>query len=228
MDNDVLKGERVKQLRDIKRWSQFELVEAIRKAGGSASQAQVTAMENSKVKRPKCLPELAAVLGTSINYLLGRTDDPTPLSDSAPSSVTPPEVVAPAVTTDLPIWLTSEGAGGMWSIRRLPIAETSRPPQVIGVADAFACYAVTDMMNPAIRRRDLLICDPTKPVAAGDIVLFSRHDIGDQPTEVMVRHLAHISPAFWEVEQFTPKRSVKLSRAEWTKAILVVGNYYRT
>lgn len=215
-------------MRDAKRWSQTELVDAVRRAGGKTSQAQVTSMENGNVKRPKCLPELAVVFETTVDYLLGKTDDPAATASSASQDVAGRERLAPPSVADLPIWLTIEGAGGMWTIRRLPIAETSRPPQVVGVADAFACYAVTDMMYPVVRRRDLLICDPTKPVATGDLVILSRGEITDQTTEVMVRRLVKISPTHWEVEQYTPKKQTRLPRAEWVKAALVVGNYYNT
>lgn len=89
MDDAVLRGERVRQMRDAKRWSQTELVDAVRRAGGKTSQAQVTSMENGNVKRPKCLPELAVVFETTVDYLLGKTDDPAATASRGGQMVAP-------------------------------------------------------------------------------------------------------------------------------------------
>lgn len=68
-------GERVRALRQAKGWSGAQLA---RKAG--ISQGYLSDVENGKVASPTgdIVGRLARSLGTSADFLLGQTDDPSP------------------------------------------------------------------------------------------------------------------------------------------------------
>lgn len=59
-------GARVKQLREERGWSQNELAAQL----PGVKQQSVDQLENGKVARPRFLPELAAALSTSVQWLL--------------------------------------------------------------------------------------------------------------------------------------------------------------
>lgn len=82
-----IKGDRVRQLRKTLGLSQEELAEAV-----AIDQTQISDYERSKGNpTASSLVGLADALGTSADYLLGRTDDPTPLSHNSPQILKPKE-----------------------------------------------------------------------------------------------------------------------------------------
>jgi transcriptional regulator with XRE-family HTH domain len=70
-------GERIKALRIARDWSRNKLA-----ALAEISQGNLSDIENGKVRSPSgtIIGKLADTLGTSTDYLLGRTDDPSPPS----------------------------------------------------------------------------------------------------------------------------------------------------
>lgn len=73
----VSTGERIRERRKYRRWSLNKLAQL-----AGVSQGYLSDVENGKVASPSAsvLIKLAAALETSVDYLLGRTDDPSPPS----------------------------------------------------------------------------------------------------------------------------------------------------
>ena len=73
----VSTGERIRERRKYRRWSLNKLAQL-----AGMSQGYLSDVENGKVASPSAsvLIKLAAALETSVDYLLGRTDDPSPPS----------------------------------------------------------------------------------------------------------------------------------------------------
>jgi len=70
----IIIGQRVKELREAKGWSTAKLAELINK-----SKATVVHYENSnRYPQMKYAKKIAQVLDTSIDYITGMTDHPTP------------------------------------------------------------------------------------------------------------------------------------------------------
>lgn len=71
----VSTGERIRELRQKRGWSLNKLAKL-----AGLSQGYLSSVENGKVVSPtaSALLKIAAALDTSVDYLLGRTDDPTP------------------------------------------------------------------------------------------------------------------------------------------------------
>ena len=82
-----IRGERIKDRRRKFGLSQEELAEAV-----GVNQGQISDYEQSKGNpTASSLVGLAKALDTSIDYLLGLTDDPTPPRDNDPSILKPKE-----------------------------------------------------------------------------------------------------------------------------------------
>ena len=72
----MLLGERVKELREKKGWNQKELAEA-----SNITQATISRIEQGKVGQLKseALKRLALALGATTDYLVGKTNELTPI-----------------------------------------------------------------------------------------------------------------------------------------------------
>lgn len=82
-----IRGDRVKERRRKFGLSQEELAEAV-----GVNQGQISDYEQSKGNpTATSLEGLAKSLGTSIDYILGLTDDPTPIDDNDPGILKPKE-----------------------------------------------------------------------------------------------------------------------------------------
>lgn len=80
-------GDRIRLLREQKGWSTYRLSKAARVASGYLSE-----VENGLKKNPSAfvLARIAQALGTSVDYLVGNTNDPSPITDES-ASLSPTE-----------------------------------------------------------------------------------------------------------------------------------------
>lgn len=74
-------GKRVKERRELLGLTQQGLADLVTELSdtGRMKQQGIASIESGASKRPRFLMELAIALETSQQYLLGRTDDPTPI-----------------------------------------------------------------------------------------------------------------------------------------------------
>jgi transcriptional regulator with XRE-family HTH domain len=77
-----IQPQRLRQLREEMGLTQTELAKRVYSAQGGLNQSAIAQVERGVSGfKAETLGEIADVLGTSIDYLLGRTDDPMPYSD---------------------------------------------------------------------------------------------------------------------------------------------------
>lgn len=86
MTTDI--GERIREMRERRGWSTYKLSKVARVASGYLSE-----VENGVKKNPSAvvLARIAKALETSVDYLVGNTDDPSPTADDPPKPLTPRE-----------------------------------------------------------------------------------------------------------------------------------------
>ena len=77
-----LRGDRVRELRTALSLSQYDVSDELRRMGAEVKQSWLSQVERGGAGlRPEALTALAFLLGTSTDYLLGVTDDPSPRED---------------------------------------------------------------------------------------------------------------------------------------------------
>lgn len=125
-------------------------------------------------------------------------------------------------TTDLPVFAAVDMGGGLFTVSEAPVRFSERPPSLRRIKSAYAVFCVHDAMSPAYERGDLLIIDPTEPVAPGHNVLFT-----DRQGNKCIRRLVEILPESWRVKQFNPARTYSLPIKDWPSAQKVFGARFR-
>jgi transcriptional regulator with XRE-family HTH domain len=81
-------ADRVRELREAKKWSQAQLAAAVTKLGGKLSQQNVANIEAGIVKQPKSLLHLATALGVSPMWLdtgLGKREPSSTETQTKPA-----------------------------------------------------------------------------------------------------------------------------------------------
>lgn len=178
--------ERLVELRTAKGWSQSELA---RRAG--TTQPSINRLESGGTDRPRNLLELARVLGTSPEYLIGETDDPA-LSNALADRRLPFRGAPSGLTASNDDSVEIEhidlrfGMGGTYldnpveiQRRRFPRSWlrtiTKAPPEQLLWTEGDG-----DSMEPTIRSGDPLLIDrgQINPVMADGIWAFAFGDVG--------------------------------------------------
>lgn len=129
----------------------------------------------TKNPRIDTLIKLAAVLGTTPQYLMG--DD---LAGAAPTATpngkgsSTPEM--PARTTmplDVPVMGTAAGSHlrGAFQLEGGVVDYVRRPPALSGARDIYALYVEGASMEPQYFAGDLIYINPHKPPRTGDIIV---------------------------------------------------------
>lgn len=224
-------GTRVRALRIAAGFaSQEALAKAVRARGGDLSQSQVSALENDEVKQPRSLRLIAAVLGTTEDYILtGQTDgaesnvrgivsqqEPEVRRDDAPL----PKVRRWYVTL-------STGTRGEWLLysNRLR-GEFPREPKY-EFMDVFKVEVIDDRNAPIYRMRDILTISQDKLPIAGEDCLFSATADTEGAARGLLGMLVRIGPTEWVMQQYGEKDEITLQRTQWPHAWPVVNREMR-
>lgn len=101
-----------------------------------------------------------------------------------------------------------------------PVEWIQRPPALMNVNKACACYVINDSMEPRYFEGEMVLVHPSKPVRAGDFVVveISGH-------RGMVKRFRRKTDTFVELEQYNPPEVVKLPRSEVVGIHLIIGSY---
>lgn len=230
-------GSRVKAEREAKEWSQQELAERVTKAGFRIKQSAIGNIEMRGDTSPKCIVQLAAVLGVTPVWLqTGKGNKMPPpderkLDGSQGAKIIPLESDHTLVTAAVPlvVWrsVASGDRAGEVLIYKEKAGLTTRPVELEFSKDAFSFRIMDDEAEPKYERRDLLLIDPDPAVAPGDNCLFVRDPKGT-PLIGMPRRLIRISPLHWTVKRYekdAPEHN--LSRQTWKAAWFIFGSYSR-
>lgn len=229
-------GDRVREAREKLDISQDKLAEAVTRAGYPIGQSGIGNIESGRTKSPKCIPELASVLGVTVSWLrTGRADRPSNGSDPAPSrqetagTVNYPQLVGmesnvrrldPTKVTplrssmpkDLPVLGTVSGGSGGVHMANEAIDFARRPPALEGRADVFGLYVEDVSMSPAFNPGDLVLVEG-KPPRAGDHVVVEFKDTPDDDPKAILKKLKAMTPTVIKLEQYNPPRTIEVKRA---------------
>ena len=168
------------------------------------------------------LSDLAAFLGTTVDYLISESDGPL----GAPATPQPPLAMR-ANLPDLAVYASAAGGPeGAWVLSADAIAWIHRDQRLVGVRDAFACYVVGESMFPAYEQGNLLLVNPAVPPNAGDDCLLIQ-EAADGARYALIKRLVRFNSTSWTVKQWNPDKTFSLPRKEWQRALLVIGKYNR-
>lgn len=189
------------------------------------------------VLRGKSLPssttlaKLAAVLGTTTDFLLGSAKTPAPvLSEVALSEhhlswggPEPEEPGVPLVGTgdcaDLEV-KTQDGQEVLIERSSFDpeyhIQFVHRPPALRGNSQAYAVYFHGSSMEPRYFAGEVGLVDPTRPAGPGDFVVVQLNDgngHGNDVVSVLVKRLVRANSRELVLEQYNPPLTFAVERA---------------
>jgi phage repressor protein C with HTH and peptisase S24 domain len=190
-------------------------------------------------KRPSydTLKKIADTLGCRPEDLTGVPPEPA----AKPAPVKPPMMapaLPPALPAELPPGIQAEpvdfgrpdlpilgrAQGGPQGVLMIPVEQrpvdwTYRPPQLRGVADAFAIFVYDDSMDPRYRNGQILWIHPHMPLKQGDGVLIIKTS-----NEALVKELIRRTAASLTVKEYKPKeREFSLAMEEIRQLYRIVG-----
>lgn len=195
--------------------TQEDLSRAVKGAGGSFSQPQISALKNGTLKRPRSLPEIALALQTTSEWLLD--DDSQGASQTQPISNIP---LGQIVTAAPPLieWRSADdpGRAGALLIHKVKAGTQARPLALVDVPEAFAVKMRFDDMSPAFEIGWTLLINPVEPIAPGKNYLFVRGS-AKSPYTGLPRRLVRWTDDHWIARSYAPEvKDIKLAKAEWT------------
>jgi phage repressor protein C with HTH and peptisase S24 domain len=142
----------------------------------------------------------------------GTSNLPAALHAAAKVALGPP---------DLPV--RGSAKGGKSGVVALPVDQqpvdwTYRPPQLVGVRDAFAVFAYGDSMVPMYQHGQTLWIHPHMPVGPGNGVLVVKTN-----DEAFVKQFVRWSKDQLVLQQYGPKKQIKMPSAEIRHVYRVLG-----
>lgn len=226
-------GQQIKAARKAAGLTQLELVAAVRKRGGDLSQPQLSAIEKDEVERPRCLPELATVLGLPLADLLGMKSTggrgeqtslfSPPVTRRELLQAKQPTGIAATNVADVPVWASvaaGNGEGEMILTDR-PIDWIRRSDHIANAVDPFAFYIVGDSMEERFYQGDQVVVNRALPLRPGDDCVFiGAGEHGE--LRGLVKRLLRSTGDAWKVRQLNPRRDFDLPKRAWSKAYRIV------
>jgi hypothetical protein len=226
--------------------ARLSMSEASLKIGRNASYLQ----QFLKRDVPKELHErerirLAELLGIDENELRGKSTPLTSrpyikngdrLQSQAPSAISmtggkqipldsPRFFPISEMTQDLPVFATTQVAGGAMVMSTKPIDRMLRPNFLLHVDDAYGLIVIDDAMDPEVKNGATVQVHPHLPAKNGDACLF--RSSADPDTNVLVRQLVSANDGAWKVCQHKPHKVYSLKKSEWPVCHLVVAVFPR-
>lgn len=178
-------------------------------------------------KEPRLL-RIAETLGTTTDYLMGRSDDPAPvrsevsLADNvrqfrgAPSGLPGIPLVGTGDCADLKVIAED---GSEIEIERASfdpdyhVTFIHRPPALRGNDKAYAIYFHGSSMEPRYFAGEVGIADPTRPAGPGDHVIVQlSNGEGPDVVSVLAKKLVRMNSREVVLEQYNPPITFSLPR----------------
>lgn len=233
-------GDRVRGERETKRLSQQKLAEAVTREGFKIGQSGIGNIESGRTKDPKCISELATVLGVAVSWLRtgkgAKTAAVAPVSQTnsngdANSTASSPNYPQRSGTElnirdldhrnviplrsqmpkDIPVLGTVSGGSGGVFMGDAAIDFARRPPALDGRTDVFGLYVEDVSMAPAFNPGDLILVEG-KPPRGGDhcVVEFKEDPHGDP--KAILKKLKAMTPTVIKLEQYNPPKTIEIKR----------------
>jgi transcriptional regulator with XRE-family HTH domain len=208
---------KIKELREARGISQQQLADMV----GTTNQ-QISHLENGKRKLTiEWLQRLARALGCSPFDLVQTGQGPAKLTVEEPKRMQMP--AASTSFRDLPMlgWVGAEtGEDGIPArLANQAIQYVDRPPNLIGVEDAFAVYVAGDAMAPKYEPQQILYVNPRQPALPGTYVLAEQVD--GQVTPLKFIQFKGEQAVFY---QYNPAGEVTLKKRQIKRLMRIVGS----
>jgi phage repressor protein C with HTH and peptisase S24 domain len=124
----------------------------------------------------------------------------------------------------LPVFSAAEGGPGIMVVSSDPIDFVDRPWFLRYAADSFAVLIVGDSMEPAYEAGEMALVNKRLPPMRGkDAIFVSAVDGGD--FRATIKRFVKATEHEFIVEQFNPRKELRLTRTKWNAAFRVVGKY---
>ena len=194
--------------------------------------------EKTSMPSAERLQRIAAELGTTTDWLLGKSDSPDqPRSEVSfrdmPVQFRGSEVEGiPLVGTAWCDDLAVEGEdGGRYNVERVllevdhTVRMIARPPALWAARDAYAIYFHGASMEPRFRQGDIGVVDPRRPPAPGDDVLVQLNDGigGSDVMTVLVKELVRITSTEVRLRQYNPATVFGIPRRQVARLHRIVS-----
>jgi SOS-response transcriptional repressor LexA len=170
----------------------------------------------------RAVEKLAPVLETTVEWLSGGEALP-----EVEGIYRPPLPVLGEL--DLPVYRSVEGGPGVIVVSEKAIAHIPRPAKLANNPDAFAVVVDGESMSPEYESGDMLFVDPYKPLTRERNFIFVDDRQGDW--KACVKRLVRWDQKTFHVYQHNPaegqRKEFALKRAEWPKAMRVIGKIDR-
>lgn len=158
-------------------------------------------------KLPSML-KLASVLGVSVEWLYGNTNEIEPAHPMEPPAAIQFSAPLPAATPSrIPIIGTAYGsmqeANG---ISGHPIGWVEAPPSLRSTPNAYAIYVDGDSMSPQHNPGELRFVDPNRPCRPGDSVIIKTQPNPSEPIHLTIKRLVSRNGDEVVTDQINPKR----------------------
>ncbi len=230
-------GERVKEERKAKGWSQAELARRVSRAGYQITQGGIAQIERRGETEPKSIVQLATALGVSVHWLQSSRGDKTAgiaaadgeqlsmLAGGRRARSAGASLAVPDPRLRLQVFASAQGGSeGALVLSSEPVSWLPRDPRLEGVTDAYGCFVSGESMEPAYERGNIVLVNPSMNPEPGDDVVFMRES-RDGQRYVLIKRLVKVNAQSWTVKQYNPAKTFALSRKEWAKAHVVIGKY---
>ena len=176
------------------------------------------------------LTEMARLLGTTTDYLMGRTADPAPMLSEVTINdkridFRGPDREAPGLplvgTGDCADLEVCTESGELATIERCSfdpeyhVTYIQRPAVLRGDRDAYAIYFHGDSMSPRFEPGEVGIAQPSRPPAPGEYVIVQlRNGAADEVGSVIVKRLVRQNSREITLEQFNPPLVFTIPRSK--------------
>jgi SOS-response transcriptional repressor LexA len=129
---------------------------------------------------------------------------------------------------DVHIFAAAEAGGGTMVVSTEPLETVQRPWYLRDVRDGFGVLIVGESMIPVYEPGDIVIINPRLPPMRGkDVILVAGEHEGE--FTATIKRLEGWTSTLWKLRQFNPPNGQRgtftLSKADWPKALRVVGSF---
>ena len=231
-------GERVKAEREAKGWSQQQLAEAVTREGYRIGQSGIGNIESRGVTAPRCIVQLASVLGVNVEWLqnekgekYARQGSLLPQSEalmpmpsrqlaarSEPRTPPPPSTFVSTAPLDVPVYGTVRGGEAYnadFEFNGQIVDYVRRPEKLMGRADVFALYVIGTSMSPWREPGELAYIEQIRTPRAGDYVVIELTPRrGDTVRPALVKKLLNMTPSKLKLQQYQPAKEFDLEMAK--------------
>jgi transcriptional regulator with XRE-family HTH domain len=231
-------GDRVRDLRKARGWSQAELAKRVSAlAKRRVTQTAIYHTESRGNVSPRFVVELAQALDVPLEWLREGRGNPPSNASKEQTEETVSQVFSnnrqlfPPLDTSLPplvvyrtLLTESAGRGGVMLYAE-PVDEVPRPFFLKFSTKAFAAKILNDDNHPVYKRWDTILVDPGGSMALGEDHMFSP-DVTPAGVIAVIGCLKQITPSHWVVHNYGTKQDQELIRADF-HAWPIVGKYHR-